>query len=309
MAVDFIQLIRFPNLIIVILTQYLIQYLLQIPFFEQAGLSTTLDHFHFALLVFETVLIAAGGYIINDLIDFEIDKINKPEKLIIQKKIPINKVWSYYHFLNILGLMIAIYLAHHVGEILLSLIFPAAVALLFLYSKLLKQQVLIGNLVVALFCAFVPGIVLFAERNTYTQLELTSPSLATELWLLIGGYLFFAFCSTMYREIIKDIEDIEGDSALGIKTLPIVWGINPAKIVAGIFGILLIGILLPWVVLGLQQVHYLDLAYILVGIVIPVFYSFLLLYQAKTKSAFHRLSRLTKMIMVSGLIYLLVWYF
>ena len=301
----FLRLIRFPNLLIVVLTQYLIQYWLHIPYFEKAGLSPSLDHFRFALLVLDTVLIAAGGYIVNDLIDYDIDRINKAEQLIINKEITKKSAWRYYHVINVIGFIIALYIANHLHQIRLIFIFPLAVFLLSLYSKKLKQQVLTGNLVVALFCLFVPGVVIFSERATYAQMERYAPKSANELWIIVGGYLLFAFYSTMFREIVKDMEDMEGDRALGLKTLPIVWGINAAKRVAVFFGISLLAVLFPWLILSLKKIQYLQLSYIIIAVALPSLYALFLLYQAKTKTDFHYISQLIKGIMLMGLVYLL----
>jgi len=228
---SFLRLIRFPNLLIVILTQYLLEYLVLRPAIQDSSNSPLLDHFHFALLVFSTVIIAAGGYIINDIYDYKIDLINKPDQLIINKKISSKNAWIIYWSISIFGFLISLYLAFYVKNLPLVLIYPIAILLLFLYSKSLKKSVLVGNLIVALFCAFVPGIVLFAERETlmpsseYKEYCLTSELISNPAIQSFFFYILFAFISTLYREVIKDIEDVEGDKKNGCKTLPVfsIW--------------------------------------------------------------------------------------
>ena len=99
----FLQLIRFKNLIIVILTQYLLQYLILVPAFKNTGLVPLLDSFHFGILVLSTLIIAAGGYIINDLEDYEIDLLNKPEKVIINKYISATNARKLYWGISIIN--------------------------------------------------------------------------------------------------------------------------------------------------------------------------------------------------------------
>ena len=81
----FIKLIRYPNLLIIVLTQYLFRYAIMIPILNIENIKPAFSDVDFALLVFSTILIAAAGYIINDYFDMRTDRINKPHKMIIGK--------------------------------------------------------------------------------------------------------------------------------------------------------------------------------------------------------------------------------
>ncbi len=299
---SFLKLIRFPNLIIVVLTQYLLQYLILIPAFESAGVSPLLDHFHFSILVLSTVLIAAGGYIINDLEDYEIDILNKPKKVIINQYISAKNAWKMYWGVSILGFLISLYLAIYVKNLPLVFIYPTAIFLLYFYSKSLKKSVLWGNVIVSIFCAFVAGIVIFAERENVWEMK----GLSSEVVGIFIFYLVFAFFSTMFREIIKDIEDEDGDRKNGCRTLPIVFGKTKAKWVAIFFGNILLLILGYWLFLKKENGFDLGFFYILAGIIFPLLYSLVKLFLAKTKKEFHLLSQISKYIMLSGILYLLI---
>ncbi len=305
----FLKLIRFPNLIIVVLTQYLLQYLILIPAFQKGNLPPLLDHFHFFLLVLSTVVIAAGGYIINDLEDYEIDLLNKPDKVIINKHISGSNAYRLYWGISIFGFLISLYLAFYVKNLPLILIYPSAILLLYFYSKSLKKSVLWGNIIVSTFCAFVAGIVIFAERENVFQLNINNPKYGSTVLEIFIFYLLFAFFATMFREIVKDIEDVEGDKKLGCSTLPIAWGIPIAKGFALGCGIIFLGILFDWIFSEEKIEVDVGLIYLVVGIILPMFFAMFQLTKATSKKEFHFISQLAKYIMLSGILYLLVWSF
>lgn len=296
------KLVRFPNLVIVALTQYLLQYLVLLPALREAGLKPILDALHFFLLVFTTVLIAAGGYLINDLLDYESDLINKPAAVFVNRVFPKQLVWGVYFFVTLFGFAIACYLAVYVQNAQLVTIYPVAVLLLYFYSKSWKKMPLLGNLVVAIFCAFVAGVVLFADRDNFGQLR----GQGGEVGVLFGGYLLFAFFSTLLREIVKDIEDMEGDAQLGLRTLPIRFGVETArKWASGVGGTLLFSLLF-FVYWLWQRQELLSAVFTISGVLLPLSYTLYFLQKASKKADFSHASFLAKLVMLSGLVLLIV---
>ncbi|MBI1227198.1 MAG: hypothetical protein GC192_18345 [Bacteroidetes bacterium] len=298
----FFKLVRFPNLLIVALTQYLLQYLVLLPALKVAGLTPILDDFHFFLLVFTTMLIAAGGYIVNDILDYESDLINKPHAVFVTRVFSKKLVEVFYVTILLLGLAIAWYLAIYVGKLMLVLIYPAACLILYFYSKKLKKIPFWGNVTVAVFCAFVAGVVLFAERQNFSQM----PDEGGVVKVLFGGYLWFAFLSTLLREIIKDLEDMEGDARLGLRTLPLQFGVDAAKKSVFLIGVFLLFSLLIFVYWLMQRQAMFSAIFSIVGVAFPLIYTLIMLKKAKTKSDFSKASFLAKIIMLSGLVLLLV---
>ncbi|MFQ5445636.1 MAG: geranylgeranylglycerol-phosphate geranylgeranyltransferase [Saprospiraceae bacterium] len=306
--VKYLRLVRFPNLIIVALTQYLLQFAIVIPSFKKAGLSPTLPQWQFALFVLTTMLIAAGGYIINDLIDYPADVLNKPHKVIIKQVISSEVALRFYFLLFFSGLSIALYLAFFVGNPGLVMLFPVAWGLLWLYSRYLKQRPLAGNVTVAFFCAAVAGIVLFAEREGVLLLWGNQPLAGKYLAVLSGGYLWFAFSTTFIREVIKDLEDMDGDAAAHCRTVPIVWGVRTAKLIAGVTILLLIASLLLFSIWLYRYREWTAGLFCLAGIGAPLFYLLEELRSANIKPHYTRLSTLTKYVMAAGLLLLvLIW--
>ena len=309
---NFLRLIRFSNLIIVALTQYLLQYYILLPELKKVNLTPLLPDFEFFLLVFSTILIAAGGYIINDIEDVEIDKFNKPEKKQIVGRIyPLSISWKMYLFSIILGFIISIYLAFFIHNLVQLLIYPTAVAMLYAYSKWWKRQPLIGNLVIAFFCAFVAWIVFYAEKINFISEKLQNViarNVATEGYDFLNftfvGYAVFAFISTLFREIIKDIEDVQGDKAGNCRTLPVVIGVESSKKWA--FGVGIIFLNLVVIFSFLLRGDWVKILTLNIIISLPIIYALFLLIKSHKKEDFSFLSKLAKFIMLSGLVFILI---
>lgn len=301
-----IGILRLPNLLIVALTQYLLQYLVLLPQLQIAGLPASLDHWHFFLFVVTTLLITAAGYIINDILDYKMDLVNKPEKVFINANFTRQKAIMLYCLVVLVGFCIAWYLAAHVKNPKLVLIYPTAVLLLWLYSHSLKKMPLLGNIVVALFCAGVAGIVLFAEREAYQLLFEQQAAMALRISLLFGGYVVFAFYSTLLREIIKDMEDVEGDRTQGLRTMPIAFGFKFSKGAAAFFASLLVLMLLLFSIWLFNEKKWMAMVFAWGAVILPLIYIIFLLQKAEQKKDFSRLSFLSKLVMASGLLLLIL---
>ncbi len=301
-----LRLIRFPNLLLVLLTQYLVYAGLLMPAFSAHRIAPILDDVHFALFALDTLLVSAGGYLINDIIDFRIDLYNKPERVIINRHIRIQTAYWLYFVLNLLGFFLAFYLALYVGNVALANLYPLAVALLFVYSTHLQRLPLLGNLVIALFSAGVVGIVWFAERAGFAELSRIAPDRAGQLAAIIVWYVVFALLSTLYRELIKDTEDMRGDLGGRYRTVPIAWGVRAAKGMAAAFGFSLAVFLLLMVYRERDLFDEPVLFYGSIGLLVPLGLSLYWLFSAESKQDYHRLSQLAKFIMLCGLLLLLL---
>lgn len=300
-----LRLVRFPNLLIVALTQCLLYYVLLLPAYGQHGLEPVLDRAHFSLLVAVTVFITAGGYVINDIVDFRIDIVNRPDKVVINRQIRVQSAYWLYFCFNLLGFLAALYLSFYVECVPLANLFPLAVALLFVYSVYLKSRALLGNLLIAFFCAGVAGIVWFAERDSFQQLMEVAPALAERIGSIISWYMAFAFLSTMFREVIKDMEDVQGDVGANCRTIPVRWGMKVAKGVAAAFGLGL-AVFLIYLALSLPSLFTeLSLAFLIFGVLGPLFLALIWIFRAHKKEQYYRLSQLAKLIMLGGLAMLL----
>ena len=297
------RLFRLPNLLIVVLTQYLLVFLVLFPAYGRHDISPALTAPEFFLLSLTTVVIVAAGYLINDLFDEPIDRINKPDRQVIGARVPTSVARRWYSILFFGGLLIALYLAATTHNLPLLVLYPLAFGLLWLYSRHFKKQLLIGNLVVAFFCAFVAGIVWVAERPAIELLRLRASEEAWRLSWILGSYMVFAFLSTWYRELIKDLEDEEGDRRGHCRTLPILYGRKAAKVVAAFLAVALLLLLL--LLYDKVWTPGPSLRPILLSVIAaPILLSLIWLYRARKPGHFHRLSSLVKFVMLTGLLLL-----
>lgn len=300
-----LRLIRFPNLLIVALMQGLLFARIILPPLQAQELSPALNSFHFSLLALVTVIITAGGYIINDIADFRIDMVNRPERVVVHKHIPVETAYWLYFCLNLSGFVLSLYLAFYVGNLPLVNLFPAAVLGLFFYSVYLKRVALLGNLLISAYCALAAGIVWFAERNAIGELASLQPEAAGRLNVFFLTYMGFAFLLTFYREIVKDIEDVKGDLQQNCRTIPILWGVPAAKSIAMFAGLLLLGLIAYMGSLVPGSFSRLAGIFIFVIVALPLAVSLVLLYRAVAVEDYRQLSGLAKFIMAGGILFLL----
>lgn len=308
MVTNFFKLIRWSNLLIIALLMFIIRH-----FIFQAGLpglfSLQLDVFNFSLLVLSVVLIAAGGNIINDIYDQETDEINKPHKKIIVTHISETMGWVLYLLCTVLGIGIGYYLAHYFLQdnsfLLFHLISPA---LLWVYASNLKKTALIGNIVVALLAAFVPLAVLTFEYGAMllTYWDIIQMNVLGNPFQYMFDWTFylalFAFITTLIRELIKDIEDIEGDEQTQVKTLAVQIGIektkNAAVILSALTAILLLLSALKFTLFEHNRIAI--LVYQIIVLIGLIVLSITKLRKAENKQQFHSISTLWKIIMLLG---------
>lgn len=300
------RLIRWPNLIIVLLTQYLLYQHVLVAQLKKATLSSTLDGFDFCALTFATIFTAAAGYVINDIYDQVIDALNKPDRMIVGKLLSEKAAYRWYGGFMLAGLLCIGWLMYRTGAWFWIPGYLLANAMMYWYSRSWKKKILIGNFVVSLFCAMVAVVVIVGESGYWPDLMQAVPIAYINIVGTFTAYATFAFLSTMYREIVKDMEDVYGDEVDNCRTLPIVFGIQKAKTIAAFFAISLLLTTIFGAYLLYTTGRFVQLAYVLVGIVIPIKVSLLYLGKAKSVEEFHQLSTLTKLIMLGGILYLVL---
>jgi 4-hydroxybenzoate polyprenyltransferase len=273
---------------------------------EAVPLTLKFPWYDFLILVFAILLITAGGYVINDYFDIKTDLINRGE-VIVGTKIPRRHAILWHNILNIIGVAAGFYISWKAGFLWLGILFLIVSGLLYFYSASYKRQFLVGNLVVSLLTAMVPILVVLYEwpalYRYYSANAVTPPQLGI-IFYWVGGFAIFAFLTTLTREIIKDIEDFEGDMAYGRNTVPVVIGTKTAKVVSISLVITTIALLyLVWYFFLFDKI---TLAYISATVVLPLLYVVYQLIIGKTKKQVHSASRMMKIVMIAGVLYAVI---
>lgn len=293
----FFRLIRWKNLLLLLYIQLLLKFL----FFTTFNASTNLSVFQFFILVFAILLVTAAGYILNDIIDLKTDLINKPHKIIVADFFTVESTQRLYVITNTLGIGLGIGLSLSVQKPTFSFIFIGASLLLYFYSKKLKSKPLIGNITSSFLVAMsIVSLCLFDLNYT---IQNNFQQLVIQVTVLLS---FFAFLINMVREVVKDIEDINGDYSLNMRTLPILFGISRAKKTAAFLCLFPIGLLL-FIILKFASEYKFTVLYLGLFTLLPLLYVAMKLLSAKTKKDFKKLSLLLKIIMFLGINSLLIF--
>ena len=305
----FLKLIRIPNLIIVAVTQYLMRYAIIEPIIKVNNFELQLSNINFFILVLSTVLLTAAGYVINDYFDTKTDTLNRPGSVVVGRKIGRRTAMAMHVVFNIIAIIGGFYISYKIGLYQLGFVFFLVSGILWYYSTSYKRQFLIGNIIVAILTGLVPLMVILFEmpvlNKEYSEILLSNDVNFNHVFFWVAGFSFFAFISTLIREIVKDMQDYEGDSAFGRNTLPIILGIFYTKIVVSVLLVLTIAAL-AFAYLKFLIGSDLTLWYLLIGEVLPLLFISYKLVTAKTKKDYGLISLFLKVIMLIGIMYSLV---
>jgi len=315
---SFLRLVRWKNLLIMVLTMVLMRYAIIEPLIGnikvnlihglggEAPLELQFPLIDFIILVLSTVFIAAGGYVINDYFDIKTDLINKG-KVIVSTSISRQHAMMWHNIFNVLGVVGGFYVSSKSGYFWFGLMFLLITGLLYFYSASYKRQFLVGNILVALLIAMVPLLVVLFEWSalyTFCVAHAFSVPDFSFLFYWVGGFSLFAFLSNLSREIVKDIEDFEGDIAYGRNTMPVVLGINGSKVVAS--ALIMSIVLLIYFVWFVFINDWITFIYMTLSVVVPLLATIFLIYLGKENSKLRLAGGLLKIAMLFGLLYSVV---
>lgn len=281
------------------------QLLFRYAFLKQQDIPLSLADWQYGLLVLSTVLLAAAGYLINNILDVATDTINKPNDVIIGKGISETAAYNIYIGLNITGVAIGCYLSNVIMRPSFAVIFILIASVLYFYSTSLKQIMILGNFVVAAVLSFSVIIIgvfdLFPATNAENQAQMAS------MFSILLDYALFAFMINFIREIVKDIEDVNGDYNQGMNTLPIAIGKSrTSKIVIGFAIIPFISCLLYINKYFVENKLFIVTFYAFAFVLAPLLYFIVKIFSAKSQKDFHHLSTVLKLILLFGILSILV---
>ncbi|GAA0870927.1 geranylgeranylglycerol-phosphate geranylgeranyltransferase [Gangjinia marincola] len=291
---DYLNLIRWPNLLIVALTLLVIKYYFLIPF--NAGM--TLDDLHYGVLIFATLCITASGYVINDLYDIGADRINKPKRAFIPEKISEKTAFTLFIVFTSASLLSGFYLANHINQSSFAALFLIVSGLLYAYASYLKKVLLIGNIIVSGLVALV--FLLPAIFDLLPSITSANRAAQKTLFNILTDYAVFAFVLNLIRELVKDQQDIDGDLNDRVKSLPIVLGRNRTNKI--IFALILgcIALIFYYVYTYLFQ-YDTAIFYSVLLLMGPLLFCAIKVFTAERKRHYSLISLLLKIVMVFGI--------
>lgn len=307
---NILQLVRFSNLfflgvLVYVMDKWVVSYVLDAEMFYGQGL----PWYILLLIAAATILIAAGGYVINDYFDIKIDRINRPDQLIVTQYISKETAMRLSIGLSGVGMVCGLVVAFLLRSTTIGILFAIIPGLLWFYSSSYKRLLIVGNVTIALLSA--TSILMIAIANVANlQLKfgdiLPYTNLTDKIYAWVGGFSLFAFLLTWIREIVKDLQDQMGDREYECHSMPIVWGNTATKIVVTAL-IILTTVLIGWFWYSILPFGHswqsFSTRYIVLAIIIPLWGTLWLLWAAKIPSDYRTCQLVLKLTMFLGMLY------
>ena len=292
----YLKLIRFQNLVVMVLIQYLIRFILIIP---KYGKENVLSEFYFALLLFSILLIVAAGYTINDYFDIKVDLENKDENVIVGRTIKRRIALVIHFILTSVGLILGFYITYKINQLVISIILITCAYILWIYNLKLKRIFFMANLIVAgLSAIFVTSIAIIEILLNYNH----KASIDNITTLTVIATL--AFILSLMHEIIKDLRTMEGDKKYKIRTLPTVWGLLKTKEFLKWLSIIT-AFIISVIAITKFKTNLTALSYAFIFLIGPLFLLNIWVYKAQDRIDYERISKLNKFIVFTGIMSLL----
>lgn len=291
----YLKLVRIENLLMIAFSQIILKY----TFLNKAEILQALSDWKYFLLIIATISIAAAGYIINDIYDVDVDHINKPDKVYVGTHISEKNAYNLYFILNIIGVGLGFYLSRAVGKPSIAAVFVICSALLYVYSNGLKQIPLVGNAVIAALAAL--SILVVGLFNIFPFIFDFNKEVMFSILSVIIDYAVLAFLLHFAREIIKTIEDIEGDKTFEITTVASYFGITVSKIITSITLLGFIGYACYFIYYNIMHMPYV-IGYFVILLFLPVLFVIFKTIRANSKEDFSFISKILKFIMLATIL-------
>lgn len=291
-------MLRVPNLLIIAFTFLMLRYLVFIPVYSAFSIAPGMSSLNYLLLIVATVIIAAAGYIANDYFDVITDRVNKPGKQYIGEQITPGSALSTAILLSLFSVLLSFWLTWKIKSGLPATMLLSALIVVWWYAIRLKKSFVWGNIAVACMSAGTIAMAWVIEKQCVT-IPAEPSGIIT---LIVTAISIFAFLLSLLREIVKDIEDIEGDKLIACKSIPIIKGVSFTK------NIVLFITTVTFVLLIISQVYlfqfqrYIAVTWLLIFVEIPIIWFAFAIKNSKSKADFHKLSSLVKWIMLGGIL-------
>ena len=306
---DIMRLVRWSNLLFLAALIWLMEKWVAVPMLDKAAFGEQLPWYLLLLITLATLGIAAGGYVINDYFDVKIDRINRPDEVVVTRSVSKPVAMRISIVLSSIGALCGLVVAGLLHSLTIAILFILIPGLLWFYSSSYKRLFMVGNLIIALLAGITP-IVVAMTNVAILQLRygtiIPFTTLPHDLYAWLGGFALFAFLLTWIREIVKDLQDQMGDRELECHSMPVVWGEKWTKVfVTGLIVATLAIIGHLWYHVLPFPISWTSLStrYIALGIVIPLLCTLWLLWAAKIPSDYKNCQQVVKFTMLIGMLY------
>ena len=310
----YLKLLRIGNLAFLAILLYVMEKWVAFPLLHQQKFPELMPWWVLTLLIISVVCIAAGGYVINDYFDVKIDRINRPDDLVVTRVVSRDVAMRLFQVLTAVGIVAGLAVAWWARSWNLLFIYVVIPGLLWFYSSSYKRMLLVGNLIVAFISALVPLLIAMVNADHLRFLyheSLAYTPIVGQLYVWLGGFALFCMLLTLSREVVKDMEDVEGDRELECRTMPIVWGEKVSKIVVTIVLLATIALIayLAWFVLPFpMEWATFTGRFIMFGLIVPMLCVLVLLWSARSKRELHTVQQVLKFAMFLGTMFSYVIY-
>lgn len=310
----YLQLLRIGNLAFLAILLYVMEKWVVVPLLHLEKFPEQMPWWILVLLILSTICIAAGGYVINDYFDVKIDRINRPDDMVVTRVISREGAMRWFYVLTAVGITAGLATAWWAHSWNLLFIYVVIPGLLWFYSASYKRMLLVGNLIVAFISALVPLIVAIIHADYLQHLygdSLAYTPIIGQLYIWLGGFALFSFLLTWVREVVKDMEDIEGDREMECRTMPIVWGETASKVVVTILVVATMALVsyIAWFVLPFpMEWSTLTSRFVVFGLLVPMVCVLVLLWFARSKRELHTVQQVLKFAMFLGTMFSYVIY-
>lgn len=288
----------------------LTRYCILLPVYAANDVALQMPAMNFFLLLLATVLIGAGGYVVNDILDAAMDGTNKPGMNAVRTGLSETTAWKAYYILSIAGVVLGTMVSFLAGKVELGILFLVIATSLYYYSLKYKYLPFWGNFTVSVLTSMTVIIVWLFEFFHLKASPAEFVTISTNFGRinhLIFGFAFLAFYFSMIREIIKDTQDRHGDARFGCRTLPIVLGEKKTRWL--IFTMLAFSLVVLAVIQTVTFERYIFTSLALGLVSIAAIYAMFRLAATKREPDYGHLSRISKAMLLGGLLSMIFFWF
>lgn len=292
---NFLKLIKYQNLLLLVMMQLVFRYL----FLTQSYIDLALTDFNYILLVLSTVCIAAGGAVMQHIINQEEDEIKQPKHRLVGTTISEAAAYNWYIGLTIVGVGIGFYLANVIYKPTFASLFVLVATLLYVQATNLKQIPLLGNCITALLVAI--SIVVIALFDIFPATDISNKVRMSEVFGILIDYAVLGFGLTLIKELLRDLKNKATDDMLGNNTVVTRFGLNKAKSLLGVIIIVVLGAILYYCNTFLFELT-IALSFILLTMVGPLLFMGIKLITSTTQKEFALLERTLQVVLFCSIL-------